>query len=172
MPGLYSNDNQDIGNMARFMRSWLNIQQCQQYPWPTALWSPGVTPGSTARERARARAIGYQYSVIMPMSYIGVGNCANSGGTYGTQVMYLREATYGIYSYRTHQMTNWLTINLKALKGTKKTIQYPLGPLMDQSFGIDVTAGKLPSKCVHAAGAARRWRREIVVTRQSEGSKR
>lgn len=63
-----------FGSLSRYLRTWLSLQHCADYPWPPFAWSPGhpaasagLAPGSY---RALKRAENLLGAVVVPMSQV------------------------------------------------------------------------------------------------------
>ena len=64
-----------LSSMSRYLRTSLNLDNCQQYPWPPKQWwSPAYTDGQyiqpTGAFKALKRAENYQAAVLVEMSQL------------------------------------------------------------------------------------------------------
>lgn len=102
-----------FGSQSRYLRIWLHLQNCGDYPWPEQEWSPGIADVSvdppSASFRALKRAENYVASVIVPMAQL------TDDPKYASMITFLRDSTEMVYYYATPRYKSWKSVSLKEL---------------------------------------------------------
>jgi penicillin V acylase-like amidase (Ntn superfamily) len=148
-----------FGSMSRYLRTWLAVQNCSAYPWPSdGVWSPGAANASVepppAEFKALKRAENWLGAVVVPRSQL-VSNGGEFYEIYATQLSILRSYTDGVYYYKTPADNQWSSIDLgqlaqraqQASGGAPQVLRFPLGK-ESSPFSIDRTLEGEPYKGV------------------------
>eukprot|EP00887_Chlorella_sp_A99_P001646 scaffold8.g1646.t1 len=133
-----SHDASYFGSQSRFLRLSLQLQDCSDWAWPNATWSPaGAT--DDPQTLALKRGENWLASILVPMSQLGQGE--PDGTVYATQIAFLRDNTGAIYYYRTPGNNGWLAVDLPALAEVRDVRYFPLAETAPEvPFAADVTS--------------------------------